>query len=171
MGFARRALAAERRLEGVSRCCGQTLGPTMKVFLYALSSWAVVQAQAAAGPIIIDPDYPRSFRYENGERFFPMGDTAYLLIARPTNVIAHYIDVRRAHKFNFIRVMALAEGFWPFAGTPNKPDYTTVDELVMEKWDWVFDYAAARNMNIELILWGYGIAGGEGLWARQSDQD
>src|SRR5262245_66499207 len=68
-------------------------------------------------------------------------------------------------------MQALSEACAVYAGTTNKPDYTTVDELVMEKWDWVFDYAAARNMNIELILWGYGIAGGEGLWARQSDQD
>ena len=35
----------------------------------------------------------------------------------------------------------------------------------MQKWDWVFDYAAAPGMNIELIIWGYGVAGGEGLWA------
>lgn len=139
--------------------------------LLALSCWAVLQSQAATGPILIDPEYPRSFRYASGERFFPMGDTAYFLIAQPTNVIARYIDVRRAHKFNFIRVMAMAEGFWPFAGTPNKPDYTRINESAMQKWDWVFDYAAARGMNIDLILWGYGIAGGEGLWARQSDQD
>ena len=67
---------------------------------------------------MIDPDYPHSFRYQSGERFFPMGDTAYYLIAQPTNMIAHYIDVRRAHKFNFIRMMAMADGFWPFGGTP-----------------------------------------------------
>src|SRR6185295_10457588 len=127
--------------------------------------------KATPGRIIIDPDYPRSFRYQSGERFFPMGDTAYFLIAQPTNVIARFIDSRRAHRFNFIRMMAMADGFWPFAGTPAKPDYTAFDETALRKWDWVFDYAAARGMNIELILWGYGIAGGEGLWARQSDQD
>src|SRR5262249_45955006 len=97
--------------------------------------------------------------------------TAYFLIAQPTNVIARYIDVRQAHHFNFIRTMAMADGFWPFGGTPGNPDYSTIDEIVMQKWDWVFDYASARNMNIELILWGYGIGGGEGLWLRQSDQD
>ena len=58
------------------------------------------------GPILVDPDYPHSFRYPSGERFFPMGDTAYFLIGRSNDVIAHYIDVRRAHKFNFIRMMA-----------------------------------------------------------------
>jgi hypothetical protein len=128
-------------------------------------------AAAAIGPIIIDPEHPHSFRYQSGERFFPMGDTAYYLIAQPTNVIAHFIDVRRAHKFNFIRMMAMADGFWPFGGTPSRPDYTTTSENALRKWDWVFDYAAARDMNIELILWGYGVEGGEGLWANQTSQD
>ena len=121
--------------------------------------------------IMIDPEYPHSFRYHSGERFFPMGDTAYFLIAQPKQVIAHYIDVRRAHKFNFIRMMAMADGFWPFGGTPGEPEYTVINETAMRKWDWVFDYAAARGMNIELILWGYGVAGGEGLWASPTNQD
>ena len=135
-------------------------------------AWAIqlISSQSAIGPIIIDPDYPHSFRYQSGERFFPMGDTAYFLIAQPTNVIAHYIDVRRAHKFNFTRAMALADGFWPFGGTPDHPQYSVIDQTVMQKWDWVFDYAAARGMNIELIMWGYGVAGGEGLWASPSNQ-
>jgi Protein of unknown function (DUF4038) len=128
-------------------------------------------SRAATGPIIIDPEYPHSFRHQSREPFFPMGDTAYYLIAQPTNVIARYIDVRRAHKFNFVRAMAMADGFWPFGGTPGTPQYTVIDESTMRKWDWVFDYAAARGMNIELIIWGYGIAGGEGLWASPTNQD
>ncbi len=143
----------------------------MKFILLAALSWCLLQSQAASGPITVDPDFPHCFRYTSGERFFPMGDTAYYLIAQPTNVIARYIDSRRAHRFNFIRVMAMAEGFWPFGGTPNKPDYTNVNETAMLKWDWVFNYAAARGMNIELILWGYGVAGGEGLWARPADEE
>ena len=82
-------------------------------------------------------------------------------------MIAHYIDVRRAHKFNFIRMMAMGDGFWPFGGTPQKPDYSVIDEAALRKLDWVFDYAAARGMNIELILWGYGVEGGERLWGNE----
>lgn len=126
--------------------------------------------QRATGPVVIDPEYPHSFRYQTGERFFPMGDTAYYLIAQPTDVIARYIDVRRAHKFNFIRMMALAPGFWPFGGTPRNPQYSVIDETAMRKWDGVFDCAAARGMNIELIIWGYGVAGGEGLWASPTNE-
>ena len=127
--------------------------------------------RAAADPIMIDPDYPHAFRYQSGGRFFPMGDTAYFLIAQPTNVIAQFIDSRRAHRFNFVRMMAMADGFWPFGGTPAKPDYTVINETALRKWDWVFDFAAARAMNIELILWGYGVGGGEGLWANPTNQN
>lgn len=63
-------------------------------------------ALAATGPIRIVKDFPHSFQYQSGERFFPMGDTAYFLIAQPTNVIARFIDSRRAHQFNFIRTMS-----------------------------------------------------------------
>lgn len=124
-----------------------------------------------AGPILIDPDYPRSFRYRNGERFFPMGDTAYFLVGLPKDVITRYIDVRSRHKFNFIRMMAMTEGNWPFGGNPKNPDYTMIDETAMRKLDWVFDYAATKGMNIELIVWGYGVEGGEGLWAHRAHQN
>ena len=129
------------------------------------------RASTPAGPIIIDPDYPHSLRYTSGERFFPMGDTHYYLIAQPTNVIAHFIDTRRAHRFNFIRMMSMADGFWPFGGTESRPDYTVINETAMQKWDWVFDYAGSKGMNIELIIFGYGIGGGEGLWASQASQN
>jgi hypothetical protein len=122
---------------------------------------------STVGPILIDKEHHKSFLHQNGERFFPMGDTAYFLMGRPAHVIAHYIDVRRTHGFNFIRMMAMADGFWPFGGAPENPDYTVLDEAALRKMDWVFDYAAARGMTIELILWGYGVAGGEGLWRNE----
>ena len=127
----------------------------------------VGRKDSAVGPIVIDREHPQSFLHQNGERFFAMGDTAYFLMGRPADVIAHFIDVRREHKFNFIRMMAMGDGFWPFGGTPAKPNYTVIDEAALRKMNWVFDYAAARGMNIELILWGYGVAGGEGLWGNE----
>lgn len=126
---------------------------------------SATKSSVPAGPILIDPDYPRSFRYKSGERYFPMGDTAYRLVGCPKDVIAHYIDVRRKHRFNFVRMMAMAEGNWPFGGSPKNPDYSRIDEAAMQKLDWVFDYAAGQGMNIELIVFGYGIEGGAGLWA------
>jgi len=134
-------------------------------------SQAQGEKHVPAGPILIDPEFPHSFRYQSGARFFPMGDTAYYLVGRPQDVIARYIDVRRRHKFNFVRMLAMAEGNWPFGGSPKNPDYTVIDETALRKLDWVFDYAAGRGMNIELILWGYGVAGGEGLWANPAHQN
>src|SRR5690348_2899131 len=93
---------------------------------------------AATGPVRIAKDFPHSFQYQTGERFFPMGDTAYFLIAQPTNVIARFIDSRRAHQFNFIRMMPMAPGHWAFGGTPGKPDYTVINQTAMAKLDWVF---------------------------------
>ncbi|HWI56964.1 MAG TPA: hypothetical protein VNZ22_07045, partial [Bacillota bacterium] len=125
---------------------------------------------AATGPIRIATDYPHSFQYQSGERFFPMGDTAYFLIAQPTDVIARFIDSRRAHHFNFIRMMPMARGHWAFGGTSRQPDYTVINETAMQKLDWIFDYAARKGMNIELILFGYGVEQGEGLWANEKHQ-
>jgi hypothetical protein len=129
------------------------------------------QALAATGPIRIAKDFPHSFQYDSGERFFPMGDTAYFLIAQPTNVIARFIDSRRAHHFNFVRMMPMARRHWPFGGTPGMPDYTVINQTAMRKLDWLFDYAASKGMNIELIIFGYEIEQGEGLWARATDQN
>jgi hypothetical protein len=100
-----------------------------------------------------------------------MGDTAFLLIIRPKEVIAHYIDVRRAHKFNFVRMLAMADGHWPFGGAPQRPDYAVINEPAMRKMDWVFDYAASKGMNIELILWGYGVEGGVGRWGNAAREN
>jgi hypothetical protein len=130
-------------------------------FLVGSRLWA---APASDGPIIIDPEHPHSFRYQRGGHFFPMGDTAYYLIAQPREVISRYLTVRHEQGFNFIRVMAMCEGFWPFRGTPQKPDYSILREDALHKWDWLFDCAAKRGVNIELIVWGYGVEGGAGLW-------
>ena len=145
--------------------------PCLAALLLLFAAGFATVCPAATGPITVATDYPHSFRYQSGERFFPMGDTAYFLIAQPTNVIAHYIDVRRAHKFNFVRMMGMSDGFWPFGGTQSNPNYGTINETAMQKWDWVFDYAASKDMNIELILFGYGIGGGEGLWTNPAGQN
>src|SRR6478672_3573095 len=126
------ALSSFGELGGLLRLRTLVLGLSLAWMLHSTSS------HAASGSIIIDPEYPHSFRYQSGERFFPMGDTAYFLIAQPTNVIARLIDSRRTHKFNFIRMMPMARGHWAFGGTPRQPDYTVINETAMQKLDWVF---------------------------------
>lgn len=114
------------------------------------------------GFIEIDSSYPHSFKYENGERYFPFGDTSYYLLSESEDVIHKYIDSRSARGFNFIRVTALGRDFWPFKSST--PSVSNIDETKMQKLDRLFDYAAEKNVNIELIMWGYGDKGGNGMW-------
>jgi len=108
---------------------------------------------ATGGPIVIDREYPRSFRHQNGGRFFPMGDTAYFLMGRPADIIEHFIDVRRAHGFNFIRMIAMAEGFWPFGGTPASPDYTlTQNNEGVQRRSWG-DFDGGHGLTYEMPPW------------------
>jgi len=118
------------------------------------------------GFIRIDPDHPHSFVYDNGERYFPMGDTAYLLIEESEGTIKDFFDARRAQGFNFVRLRALGPSHWPLGGTPDNPRCLPIDQIVanMTKLDDVFTWAAERDMNIELILWGYDPDGGVMLW-------
>lgn len=128
-------------------------------------------APTATGFIRVATDAPTTFRYDGGARFFPMGDTAYFLMGQPMAVIDQLLDTRAAFGFNFIRMGAIAPGFWPFGGDPTTPDFSVIDETAMQKMDTVFAHAEARGIHIELILWLYGEEGGEGLWgnaARES---
>jgi len=122
--------------------------------------------------IVIDPAYPHSFKYNNtGERFFPFGDTSYYMMGESESTIRSYIDSRAAHGFNFIRFLAIGTyddppqwpGFWPFGGTYSDPIWE-INEEAMQKLDRVFDYAASKNVNIELIMWGYDDSGGNNMW-------
>jgi hypothetical protein len=46
--------------------------------------------QPAGKRVVIDPEHPRAFRHRDGTRFFPMGDTAYHLLAQPRDIITHF---------------------------------------------------------------------------------
>jgi hypothetical protein len=118
------------------------------------------------GFIHIDSDYPHTFIYDNGDRYFPMGETCYFLLASDMNTIQNYIDSRRSVGFNFIRIGAGIDENWPLGGTPSSPDFMNINETAMQKLDAVFDYAAGEGMNIELILWVYGNICGN--WGNES---
>lgn len=106
-----------------------------------------------------------------------MGDTSYYMMGETEETIRRYIDSRAANGFNFIRFLAIGTydgtqvpGFWPFDGTPQNTNWI-IDEEKMEKLDRVFDYAASKNVNIELIMWGYGLDGGNGMWGDVALED
>ena len=150
----------------VSRKTNKGASKFLIIFLTVFLGGLYFSCGKAQGFIRIDPSHPWSFVYDNGARYFPMGDTCYSLAGQSIKDIQSYIDSRSAHKFNFIRMMAITRGNWPFGGSPSYPDFSTINETAMQKLDWIFDYAASKNMNIELIIWGYGgeWAGGTGMW-------
>lgn len=123
------------------------------------------------GFIKIDLRNPHSFVFENGERYFPMGDTMYYLLSQPDNLIEKYIDSRAEKGYNFIRVSAVDGDFWPFGGTPENPDFETIYESKIQKIDDLFEYAESKNMNIELIMWGYGLEGANGMWGDSEQEE
>src|SRR3990170_5939574 len=107
------------------------------------------------GFIRIDSNNPHSFVFDNGERYFPMGDTSYYLLESDMGTIKSYLDSRAQAGFNFIRIMA----------------HSTTG---LGRLDEVFDEAAARGINIELILWGYGDApsgGGVDIWGDSTAEE
>jgi len=117
-------------------------------FIFLLVGYARAAILPTSNFIQIDPQYPHSFRYESGERYFPMGDTAYELLERDMGTIISYLNSRAAAGFNFIRIVAYNQGG-------------------LSKLDDVFTAAADRGINIELILWGYGDSpsgGGVDMW-------
>ena len=142
-------------------------------FLFVLNVLGIhtPSSLAASGHIRIDPAYPHSFKYDDGARYFPMGDTAYYLLSEDEATIRAYIDSRRASNFNFIRIGAIGRNFWPLGGTPASPNYFSINETQMRKLDRVFDYAAGKGMNIELILWTYGREGGNGMWGDSAKEN
>jgi hypothetical protein len=139
--------------------------------IFFLAGQIFFPGQSASAFIRVDPEYPHSFKFDNGERYFPMGDTSYCLLAETESNILQYLDSREQNNFNFIRVGAMCDGHWPFGGTPAGPDYTTINESAMQKLDWLFDQAASRGINIELIIWTYGVGGGEGLWGNSTNEN
>jgi hypothetical protein len=118
-------------------------------------SFRVVES-SAPGFIRIDPERPTTFRFDNGDWFFPMGDTAYKLLVQDEKAIREFFEIRRRSRFNFVRVIVVCDPrFWLFGGDPQKPDFTRFNIETMRKLDRVFETARACGMNLELIIYGY----------------
>jgi hypothetical protein len=121
-------------------------------------------APRGKGFIRIHPDNPHAFAYADGTPFFPMGDTCYgLLDDSPITpeLRTSYLKTRRAQRFNFVRmsvghsqVRAAAEPdtFWPWGGTPEKPDLDRFNPAFFRQLDALLRQMQAEGMNAELLL-------------------
>jgi hypothetical protein len=118
------------------------------------------------GPIRIHPDNPYAFAHADGTPFFPMGDTCYGLYSDSpiTRVLQmKYLTTRRSQGFNFVRLGVLHSpthgqtdpDFWPWGGTPEKPDLDRFNPRFFQGLDMLFGGMLVQGMNAELIVLNY----------------
>jgi hypothetical protein len=141
-------------------------------------------ASSNKGFIRVDPVRKYRFSFEDGTRFFGMGDTCYGL----ANGISDrqriaYLDTRAAQKFNFVRFFASgymsatgAADAWPWGGTPMAPDYDRLNPQYFRKLESILGELKARGMHAELEVFNYYTApfcntniwnaSRDGLWGR-----
>ena len=94
-----------------------------------------VRPSERRGALRTDPDHPHHFRFASGERYFPLGNTAYNLLSaleRVPDEAEAFLAYYAARGFNWVRFFlsqaswATTGGFvWPWGGTPDAPDYDT----------------------------------------------
>jgi len=118
------------------------------------------------GPIRVHPDNPYAFAYADGTAFFPMGDTCYGLYSDSpiTRVLrAEYLKTRQSQRFNFVRLGVLHSpthsqtdpDFWPWGGTPERPDLDRFNPRFFDGLDGLFEDMQLLGMNAELIVLNY----------------
>jgi hypothetical protein len=118
------------------------------------------------GFIRIHPDNPYAFAYADGTPFFPMGDTCYGLYSDSPITPAlrtQYLQTRRSQRFDFVRMGILHSpthgqtdpNYWPWTGTPGKPDLDRLNPRFFQGLDAVLTEMQAVGMNAELIVLNY----------------
>jgi hypothetical protein len=123
-------------------------------------------APESHGFIRIHPDNPYAFAYADGTPFFPMGDTCYGLYSDSsitTELRTQYLKTRRSQRFNFVRLGVIHSpthgqtdpNYWPWGGTPDKPDFDRFNPKFFQGLDAVLAEMQAMGMNAELIVLNY----------------
>jgi len=118
------------------------------------------------GFIRVYPDSPYAFAYADGTPFFPMGDTCYGLYSDSPITPAlrtQYLKTRRSQRFNFVRMGVIHSpthgvsdpNYWPWGGTPGKPDFDRFNPQFFRGLDAVLTEMQAAGMNAELIVLNY----------------
>ncbi len=117
----------------------------------------------AKGYIRIHPENAKAFSYADGTPFFPMGDTCYGFFCDSAVTPAlrqTYLKARRDQRFNFVRMGILHSpthgesdhAFWPWEGTPQKPDLDRYNPAFFQGLDDLLRVMGRHGMNAELIL-------------------
>jgi len=115
------------------------------------------------GFIHVHPDNPYAFTYDNGDPFFPMGDTCYGLYTDSPitpELRSQYLKTRRDQNFNFVRMGIVHSPnhwdkdsrFFPWGGTPQNPDLDRFNPQYFQDLDQVLKEMKSKGMNAELII-------------------
>ncbi len=115
------------------------------------------------GFIHVHPYNPYAFAYDNGEAFFPMGDTCYGLYTDShinSKLRSKYLETRRKQNFNFVRMGVVHSPdhwdkdirYFPWGGTPQNPDLDHFNPLYFQGLDKVLSEMKSMGMNAELIM-------------------
>ena len=119
-----------------------------------------------------DPAHPYSFRFDNGQPFFPAGIQAWTLGKQPSPW--GFIDQAASYHHNVLKVWLLGAPApdaappctacstwsddyitWPFLGTYHQPDYTRFDLAFWQRLDTAIRDAANQHLHIEIVLMDY----------------
>lgn len=101
-------------------------------------------------------------RFENGEPFYMLGNTAYnALLTHQQNpdAMAAFLDFYQARGFNWLRFALMQTTWptggallWPWGGTPDEPDYERLDLAHMRRIEAFVEELARRDTIASVIL-------------------
>lgn len=119
------------------------------------------------------PDAPWGFQWENGDGFFPLGDTTYNLFGKQHcgHDVAAYMDRRLRQGFNLLRVRLPVSRFhppaglsawqsqscWQWGGSEQSPVFESFNLDYFASVDEVVFHAERIGMGLEMIMeaWGF----------------
>lgn len=147
----------------------------LAILLLAVASMARAQQQL---PLLKVSPNGRFFQTANGQPFFWLGDTGWLLFVKCNREEAiHYLQTRKEQGFNVVQVMVLHDvnnknAYGDYAlknanvATPNTtPGNDFTDTVAYDYWDhvdFIVDEAAKRGIYIGLVtVWGSNVKNGK----------
>ncbi|MCO8120979.1 DUF4038 domain-containing protein [Stieleria sp. TO1_6] len=137
------------------------------------------------GGVVVDPDNPRNFEYENGEQYYPIAfecDWLFALDAENDSdipVTRQFVDTLAENGFNQVVMNVFAydvnwkkdnrlrpefdygrPSVFPFGGNNENPDYQKLNVDYFKRLDRVIDYLDQKGIVAHLMVyvWNKGVA-------------
>ena len=105
-----------------------------------------------------DDEFPRSFIFDDGSRYFMVGQTYYAIIRQAWNNSNWFEAIEKSSQYGFSKFRIL---MWPWnkrGGMPKvspfiENDLDRVDVRFFQKFDDVIEKIAASGLVVDLIIW------------------